>query len=56
MSVKDPRLSQIIPVIRCSDCGDDVVFRQLGEHVCRGAPALPVQPLSIKRKKLLLLP
>ncbi|KAF9151290.1 hypothetical protein BG015_006856 [Linnemannia schmuckeri] len=48
MSVKDPRLSQILPVIRCSDCGDDVVFRKLGEHVCRGTPALPVQPLSIK--------
>ncbi|KAF8929194.1 hypothetical protein BGZ58_009103 [Dissophora ornata] len=49
MSVKDPRLSQILPVIRCSDCGYDVEFRQLGEHVCSSAPpmpALPVIPVS----------
>ncbi|KAF9957756.1 hypothetical protein BGZ72_001422 [Mortierella alpina] len=49
MSVKDPRLSQILPVIRCSDCGHDVEFRLLGEHVCSSAPpmpALPVIPLA----------
>lgn len=49
MSVKDPRLSQILPVIRCSDCGHDVEFRLLGEHVCSSAPpmpALPVIPVS----------
>lgn len=52
MSVKDPRLSQILPVIRCSDCGHDVEFRLLGEHICSSAPAmpaLPVLPLSKRR-------
>ncbi|KAF9903590.1 hypothetical protein BX616_001589, partial [Lobosporangium transversale] len=44
MSVKDPRLSQILPVIRCSDCGVDVEFRLLGEHVCSAAPAMPALP------------
>ncbi|KAF9405074.1 hypothetical protein BGZ94_003771 [Podila epigama] len=45
MSVKDPRLSQILPMIRCSDCGHDVQFRMLGEHVCSSAPPLPTPPL-----------
>ncbi|KAF9438378.1 hypothetical protein BGZ76_008289 [Entomortierella beljakovae] len=52
MSVKDPRLSQILPVIRCSDCGIDVEFRLLGEHICSSAPpmpALPVLPVSKSR-------
>ncbi|KAF9181344.1 hypothetical protein BGZ50_005584 [Haplosporangium sp. Z 11] len=44
MSVKDPRLSQILPVIRCSDCGHDVEFRLLGEHVCSSAPPMPALP------------
>ncbi|KAI8347780.1 hypothetical protein B0O80DRAFT_210437 [Mortierella sp. GBAus27b] len=44
MSVKDPRLSQILPVIRCSDCGIDVEFRLLGEHVCSSAPPMPALP------------
>ncbi|KAF9951819.1 hypothetical protein BGZ65_005728, partial [Modicella reniformis] len=44
MSVKDPRLSQILPVIRCSDCGVDVEFRSLGEHVCSAAPPMPALP------------
>ncbi|KAF9112897.1 hypothetical protein BGX27_002604 [Mortierella sp. AM989] len=45
MSVKDPRLSQILPVIRCSDCGHDVEFRMLGEHVCSSAPPMPALPV-----------
>lgn len=45
MSVKDPRLSQILPVIRCSDCGHDVEFRLLGEHICSSAPAMPALPV-----------
>ncbi|KAK3839638.1 MAG: hypothetical protein J3R72DRAFT_178232 [Linnemannia gamsii] len=45
MSVKDPRLSQILPVIRCSDCGHDVEFRLLGEHVCSSAPPMPALPV-----------
>ncbi|KAG9323629.1 hypothetical protein KVV02_000572 [Mortierella alpina] len=44
MSVKDPRLSQVLPVIRCSDCGDDVEFRKLGEHICSSAPPMPTLP------------
>ncbi|KAF9947077.1 hypothetical protein BGZ72_010893 [Mortierella alpina] len=44
MSVKDPRLSQVLPVIRCSDCGHDVEFRKLGEHICSSAPPMPTLP------------
>ncbi|KAF9922185.1 hypothetical protein FBU30_007719 [Linnemannia zychae] len=52
MSVKDPRLSQILPVIRCSDCGHDVEFRLLGEHVCSSAPAMPALPVIPVSKSL----
>ncbi|KAF8976565.1 hypothetical protein BGZ46_008162 [Entomortierella lignicola] len=43
----DPRLSQVLPIIRCSDCGQDVLFRKLSEHICISAPAMPVLPLSL---------
>ncbi|KAF9094231.1 hypothetical protein BGX23_002329 [Mortierella sp. AD031] len=52
MSVKDPRLSQILPVIRCSDCGHDVEFRLLGEHVCSSAPPMPALPVIPVSKSL----
>ncbi|KAG0069150.1 hypothetical protein BGZ89_003440 [Linnemannia elongata] len=54
MSVKDPRLSQILPVIRCSDCGHDVEFRLLGEHVCSSAPPMPALPVIPVSKSLVL--
>ncbi|KAF9359377.1 hypothetical protein BGX26_012495 [Mortierella sp. AD094] len=47
MSLHDPRLSQVLPIIRCSDCGQDVLFRKLGDHICISAPAMPVFPLSL---------
>lgn len=37
----DPRMSQFLPTIKCGDCGQDVQLRQLGEHVCSKAPAVP---------------
>ncbi|KAL1917816.1 uncharacterized protein VTP21DRAFT_3650 [Calcarisporiella thermophila] len=39
--MEGPRISQFLPAIKCSDCGIDVEFRKLGEHVCSGAPPLP---------------
>lgn len=37
----DPRISQILPTVTCSDCGLPVELRKLGEHVCSSAPPLP---------------
>ncbi|KAF9190942.1 hypothetical protein BGZ50_009726 [Haplosporangium sp. Z 11] len=51
MTLQDPRLSQILPVIRCSDCGHDVEFRKLGEHVCSSAPAMPALPRSLPKQQ-----
>ncbi|CAG8524142.1 10861_t:CDS:10 [Diversispora eburnea] len=49
MSVQqEPRISQLIPTIKCSDCGETVEFRRLGEHLCQGAPAVPALPSSYK--------
>lgn len=45
LTVKDPRLSQVLPIIHCSDCGHDVEFRRLSEHICVATPAVPVLPL-----------
>ncbi|KAI9283853.1 hypothetical protein BC943DRAFT_94770 [Umbelopsis sp. AD052] len=37
----EPRISQILPNVTCSDCGLPVELRKLGEHVCSSAPPLP---------------
>ncbi|ORZ10997.1 hypothetical protein BCR41DRAFT_107932 [Lobosporangium transversale] len=50
MSSKEPRLSQVLPIIRCSDCGKDVEFRKLSEHACIAIPTLPAMPLYIPRR------
>ncbi|KAF9978028.1 hypothetical protein BGZ73_003955 [Actinomortierella ambigua] len=35
-----------MPTVRCTDCGKEVEFRLLGEHVCSSAPAMPVLPVK----------
>ncbi|KAI8143241.1 hypothetical protein BJV82DRAFT_668872 [Fennellomyces sp. T-0311] len=39
------RISQILPTVKCSDCGEDVQIRKLGEHVCSNMPAVPELPI-----------
>ncbi|KAI9488593.1 hypothetical protein BDB00DRAFT_847506 [Zychaea mexicana] len=39
------RISQILPTVKCSDCGEDVQIRRLGEHVCSNMPAVPALPI-----------
>ena len=39
------RMSQILPTVKCSDCGEDVQIRKLGEHVCSNMPAVPELPI-----------
>ncbi|RUS22517.1 hypothetical protein BC937DRAFT_88660, partial [Endogone sp. FLAS-F59071] len=43
MSV-EPRISQILPTVKCSDCGDEIGIHELGSHVCTKAPPLPKMP------------
>ncbi|KAG0002430.1 hypothetical protein BGZ80_009187 [Entomortierella chlamydospora] len=47
VQLPDPRLSKILPVIHCSDCGQDVEYRKLSNHNCIYAPAMPIIPLSL---------
>ncbi|KAI9012641.1 hypothetical protein CLU79DRAFT_399020 [Phycomyces nitens] len=39
------RMSQILPTVKCSDCGRDVHIRRLGDHLCSSAPPLPTLPM-----------
>ncbi|OZJ02873.1 hypothetical protein BZG36_03798 [Bifiguratus adelaidae] len=43
------RISQVLPTVKCSDCGRDIEIRRLGEHLCSKAPPLPMGlvPLSM---------
>ncbi|KAF9433845.1 hypothetical protein BGZ76_008899 [Entomortierella beljakovae] len=47
MSLHDSRLSQVLPIIHCSDCGQDVLFRKLHEHICVAEPAMPTLPIAL---------
>lgn len=44
------RISQILPTVKCSDCGEDVQIRKLGEHVCSNMPAIPPLPIIPPRQ------
>ncbi|CAI2165989.1 1400_t:CDS:2 [Funneliformis geosporum] len=46
---QEPRISQLLPSIKCSDCGETVEFRMLGEHICQAAPAVPALPLAYQK-------
>ncbi|KAI8364494.1 hypothetical protein EDC96DRAFT_202667 [Choanephora cucurbitarum] len=39
------RISQILPTVKCSDCGRDVEIRRLGEHICSSQPPVPSIPI-----------
>ncbi|SAM09129.1 hypothetical protein [Absidia glauca] len=39
------RISQILPTVKCSDCGRDVHLRQLGNHICSNMPPVPMLPI-----------
>ncbi|TFK54749.1 hypothetical protein OE88DRAFT_951456 [Heliocybe sulcata] len=43
-----PRLSQLLPTVKCSNCNEPVALSELGEHVCAPAPPLPKSPVSAK--------
>ncbi|KAL1922813.1 uncharacterized protein VTP21DRAFT_9189 [Calcarisporiella thermophila] len=45
----DARISQLLPMIKCSDCGEDVEFRKLGDHICSKAPPMPELPASLRK-------
>jgi hypothetical protein len=46
---QDTRISQLLPSVKCSDCGEMVEFRRLGEHLCQAAPAVPTLPSAYRK-------
>jgi len=46
---QETRISQLLPSIKCSDCGETVEFRRLGEHLCQAAPAVPTLPSKYQK-------
>lgn len=44
------RISQILPTVKCSDCGRDVQIRRLGDHLCSRQPPVPTIPIIPKAK------
>ncbi|RIA93928.1 hypothetical protein C1645_761381 [Glomus cerebriforme] len=49
---QEPRISQLLPSVKCSDCGEMVEFRRLGEHLCQAAPAVPSLPSVYKKPSI----
>lgn len=47
--MEETRISQLLPSVKCSDCGEMVEFRRLGEHLCKAAPAVPSLPNAYKK-------
>jgi hypothetical protein len=39
-----PRMSQMLPTVKCSDCAQPVPLDELGEHKCAPAPPVPKLP------------
>ncbi|KAG1438392.1 hypothetical protein G6F56_012656 [Rhizopus delemar] len=44
------RISQILPTVKCSDCGKDVQIRRLGDHLCSSQPPVPMMKDKYKPK------
>lgn len=44
------RISQILPSVKCSDCGKDVLIRRLGDHLCSSQPPVPSLPIIPQAK------
>lgn len=38
-------MSQVLPTVKCSDCGRDVLIRRLGDHLCSSQPPVPSLPI-----------
>ncbi|KAG1645750.1 hypothetical protein G6F44_001515 [Rhizopus delemar] len=45
------RISQILPTVKCSDCGKDVEIRRLGDHLCSSQPPIPSLPIMKDKYK-----
>ncbi|KAL1743450.1 hypothetical protein HDZ31DRAFT_21931, partial [Schizophyllum fasciatum] len=41
---QEPRISQLLPTVKCSNCNQPVPLTELGEHTCEAAPPLPTPP------------
>ncbi|KAE9409521.1 hypothetical protein BT96DRAFT_984592 [Gymnopus androsaceus JB14] len=39
-----PRISQVLPTVKCSNCNQPVPLNELGEHICSVAPPVPRLP------------
>lgn len=50
LTMATERISQILPSVKCSDCGRDVQIRRLGDHVCSSKPPVPELPIIPKAK------
>ena len=46
--VQAPRLSQLLPTVKCSSCSQPVALADLSDHVCSKPPPLPSSPLPPK--------
>jgi len=46
--VQAPRLSQLLPTVKCSSCSQPVPLSDLSDHVCSPPPPLPSAPLPPK--------
>ncbi|KAI8381515.1 uncharacterized protein BYT42DRAFT_566804 [Radiomyces spectabilis] len=49
----EPRISQILPTVKCSDCGRDVHIHRLGDHLCSSMPPVPALPILPDKYKAL---
>ncbi|CAJ0843077.1 12993_t:CDS:10, partial [Entrophospora sp. SA101] len=47
--METPRISQLLPTIKCSNCGITVELRRLAEHICEEAPAMPEMPSQYRK-------
>ncbi|KAK3806774.1 MAG: hypothetical protein J3Q66DRAFT_116656 [Benniella sp.] len=45
-STGPPRLSQVLPIVQCVDCGQEVEYGKLTAHGCVAAPEVPPIPAS----------
>ncbi|KAL0946731.1 hypothetical protein HGRIS_012910 [Hohenbuehelia grisea] len=51
-----PRISQVLPTVKCSNCNNPVPLAELGDHVCPPTPPLPAIASSMSPKPTPALP
>ncbi|PPQ73602.1 hypothetical protein CVT26_010500 [Gymnopilus dilepis] len=44
---QQPRISQLLPTVKCSTCHQPVPVNELGDHTCEAPPPLPPPPSSV---------